>query len=90
MRLIDVDELPKQEIEDERGYINPSYARGWNDAIRSVYLYAPKIEAEFVRRGHWIDTGSGQECSVCHEIQYGYDNYRYYCSHCGAKMGEQE
>lgn len=40
--------------------------------------------------GHWIDTGSGQECSVCHEIQYGYDNYRYYCSHCGAKMGEQE
>lgn len=47
---------------------------------------APTIEAEPVRHGHWIDTGSGQECSVCHEIQYGYDNYRYYCPFCGAKM----
>lgn len=50
----------------------------------------PTIEAEPVRHGHWIDTGSGQECSVCHEIQYGYDNYRYYCPFCGAKMEEQE
>lgn len=49
----------------------------------------PTIEAEPVRRGRWIDTGSGQECSVCHEIQYGYDNYRYYCSYCGAKMEEE-
>lgn len=39
-------------------------------------------------RGEWIDTGSGQECSVCHEIQYGYDNFRHYCPNCGAKMGE--
>ena len=50
---------------------------------------APTIEAEPVRHGHWIDTGSGQECSVCHEIQYGYDNYRYYCPFCGAKMGNE-
>lgn len=37
-------------------------------------------------QGKWIDTGSGQECSVCHEIQYGYDNFRHFCANCGAKM----
>ena len=42
------------------------------------------------RTGHWIDTGSGQECSECHEIQYGYDSYRKYCANCGAKMMPQE
>ena len=36
--------------------------------------------------GKWIDTGSGQECSCCGEIQYGYDNHRRYCPYCGAKM----
>ena len=39
-------------------------------------------------KGHWIDTGSGQECSICHEIQYGHDSYRNYCSYCGAHMKE--
>ena len=38
------------------------------------------------RTGHWRDTGSGQECSECGEIQYGYDNFRKYCANCGAKM----
>ena len=38
------------------------------------------------KKPHWIDTGSGQECSECHEIQYGYDNHRFYCGNCGAKM----
>ena len=38
------------------------------------------------KTGHWIDTGSGQKCSECHEIQYGYDNYRFYCPNCGTKM----
>ena len=40
--------------------------------------------------GHWIDTGSGQECSECHEIQYGYDNHRFYCGNCGARMIEPQ
>ena len=51
-------------------------------------MVAPFTDAEPVRHGHWIDTGSGQECSECHEIQPGYDNYRYYCPVCGAKMDE--
>ena len=36
--------------------------------------------------GEWIDTGSGEECSVCHEIQYGYDSGRRFCANCGAQM----
>lgn len=40
------------------------------------------------KTGYWIDTGSGQQCSECGEIQYGYDNYRRYCAYCGAKMEE--
>ena len=40
------------------------------------------------KKGKWIDTGSGQECSECHEIQYGYDNFRYFCPNCGADMRE--
>lgn len=49
---------------------------------------APVTPAEKV--GHWRDTGSGQECSECGEIQYGYDSFRKYCANCGAKMQEVE
>lgn len=43
-------------------------------------------------QGEWIDTGSGQECNKCHEIQYGYDSFRHFCPNCGASMvrGEKE
>ena len=40
--------------------------------------------------GHWINTGSGQECSECGEIQHGYDNFRYFCANCGARMFEPQ
>ena len=42
------------------------------------------------KAGHWIDTGSGQECSECHEIQYGYDSNRKYCANCGCAMFEPQ
>lgn len=48
----------------------------------------PTVDAVPVVHGHWIDTGSGQECSVCGEIQYGYDSGRFFCQNCGAKMDE--
>lgn len=38
--------------------------------------------------GHWIDMGSGQECSRCREIQHGYDSFRYFCANCGCRMVE--
>ena len=37
------------------------------------------------KTGRWIDTGSGQKCSNCHEIQCGYDNHRLYCANCGSR-----
>lgn len=78
MRLVDADMLIKTIPTEE---IN----------ARMAIAAAPTIEAE-PKHGRWIDRGSGQECSVCGEIQYGYDSYRNYCAFCGADMrgGENE
>lgn len=54
-----------------------AYMQGYEDGRKS-------------RKGKWIDTGSGQECSECHEIQYGYDSFRYFCAFCGADMRQRE
>ena len=51
--------------------------------VIAMYLSA---NAEPAKHGHWIDNASGQECSVCGEMQYGFDNFRNYCANCGAKM----
>ena len=75
MRLIDADAIPEVSWDPKE-----------EAAFRSTIEEMPTIEAEPVRHGKWVDTGSGQECSVCGEIQYGYDSGRYYCSNCGAKM----
>lgn len=57
----------------------------WNacSGIKRAYD-CPLVEES--KTGHWIDTGSGQQCSECGEIQHGYDNYRMYCAYCGARM----
>ena len=49
-----------------------------------------KLPVREVKRGKWFDTGSGQECPFCGEIQYGYDSVRRYCAVCGARMEESE
>lgn len=55
-----------------------------NKAITNRLRALPAAQER--KKGKWVDTGSGQECSVCHEIQYGYDNFRNYCPNCGAEM----
>lgn len=57
----------------------------WVEPIKESLNEAIKV-LEKQKEGHWIYTGSGQECSICHEIQYGRDSYWNYCSFCGAKM----
>lgn len=52
------------------------------DGIASI----PVADVRENVHGEWIDTGSGEECSVCHEIQYGYDSGRRFCASCGAVM----
>lgn len=66
----------------------------WDEAkeyegIIDRLMHLPPVKPE-QKIGHWIDTGSGQECSECGEIQYGYDSFRRYCAKCGAKMEEVE
>ena len=56
----------------------------WKFAFAIFYVFSECEE----RTGHWINTGSGQECSECHEIQYGYDSNRKYCANCGIKIRE--
>lgn len=46
----------------------------------------PAVDVVEVVHGEWKDTGSGQVCSECGEFQPGYDNFRFYCPRCGARM----
>lgn len=57
-------------------------------AVRDKISELPSAEPER-KKGKWIDTGSGQECSECHEIQYGYDSFRYFCAFCGSDMRDK-
>ena len=54
--------------------------------VRKNILSIPVADVVPVVHAYWRDTGSGQECSACKEIQYGYDTGRYFCANCGAKM----
>ena len=63
------------------------------DIAKSIVSAIPSEQPELesadvapVVHAYWRDTGSGQECSACKEIQYGYDTGRHYCANCGAKM----
>ena len=81
-------ELLKQRVDD--GDLLPALPQWFKDKnTEIVKTYREGYEQgkkDAVRHGRWIDTGSGQECSACKEIQYGYDSGRYYCQNCGAKM----
>ncbi len=69
------------EVGEQRGYI-------WLEMVLKDLEKQPIADVAPIVHGHWIDTGSGQECSRCREIQYGYDSGRFYCPHCGALMDE--
>ena len=59
-----------------------------NDVYHEIKVLPPVNSQS--KTAHWIDTGSGQMCSRCGEIQYGYDNFRRFCASCGAKMIEPQ
>ena len=65
------------------------YAQGAR-AMAIVVEQMPSADVAPVVHAYWRDTGSGQECSICKEIQYGYDTGRHYCANCGAKMDGDE
>lgn len=72
--------LVKMDISRWKGYID-------DDMIARMHISIDKLPSVTPQQkvGHWIDTGSGQKCSKCHEIQYGYDNHRLYCANCGSR-----
>jgi len=95
MRLGDLDALRRSFIDndvDDFGLIDkaPTFDITKNQAYDQGFITAMKLYAR--PQGEWIDTGSGQECNKCHEIQYGYDSFRHFCPNCGASMvrGEKE
>lgn len=59
-----------------------AYIGGVEDCIKVLEQF--KIKE--IKHGHWNNNINGQECSVCGEEQYGFDNFRNYCANCGAKM----
>ena len=66
-----------------------AWESGYNTAMAEIMEWIkrmPTADVQPVKHGRWIDTGSGQECSICKEIQYGYDTGRHYCPNCGARM----
>jgi hypothetical protein len=81
-----IDEAPT--VETEVITLRPMTDEMTQDLIDKINTNVGMAQAISEERpqGEWIDTGSGQECSLCKEIQYGYDNFRYFCPYCGAKM----
>jgi hypothetical protein len=87
MRLIDADELIehvwRDRVDSRERIANLVESMPTIKTIPATGI-APMVHA------YWRDTGSGQECSACKEIQYGYDTGRYFCANCGAKMDGEE
>ena len=74
------------DLETLLAYI-PIYRRFYQSISMSIKALK---QGDMPKTGYWIDTGSGQECSKCGEIQYGYDSYRYFCANCGCRMVETQ
>lgn len=73
----------EEAIIDIRDNIKPVVGGKSLDMAIEALEQEPKI-------GYWIDTGSGQMCSECGEIQYGYDSFRRFCASCGIRMVEAQ
>lgn len=91
MRPIDADALiPKLRfILEAEHQIYGKESWGFASKCINAIEDAPTVQLK-QKTGEWIDTGSGQECSECGEIQYGYDNGRHFCANCGADMWGKE
>ena len=79
MRLIDADALCKYANNLKDKQIDA------NDIMRF-----PRVDAEPVRHGRWVDIGNAYECSYCCIIRRkGVTGFYHYCPNCGAKMDEE-
>ena len=86
MRAIDADKLYKFSEVLQNYCLEHHYRYITITQLADIIKKCPVYEVERTNHSHWIDTGSGEECASCHEIQYGYDSGRNYCANCGAIM----
>ena len=80
MRLIDADKVMQMIPTEEYN-------------ARQAIAFAPTVEAEPIRHGHWIEEKSiGDCCYKCSECGFIRDAYlleiENYCPQCGVKMDE--
>lgn len=70
----------------------------WDDIIERVRKQ-PRVAAELVRHGHWIESPNIMECVVCSsclsddlsaQVVAPAPKWYRYCSCCGAKMDEED
>ena len=91
MRPIDGDALKERiqslAYDDWNQGVSTTWANAYSEVADMIDDF-PTADVQEVKRGSWIDTGSGQECPFCGEIQYGYDSFRRYCTVCGADNRE--
>ena len=83
-RLIDADKLMQMIPTEEYN-------------ARMAITYAPTVDAEPVRHGHWIDPEDPTcyKCSVCGKYatqEYGLNApiFWHYCPNCGSRMVNEE
>lgn len=84
-RIIDADKAVDriaELIEQEWGY------EGIKEDVKKIFDEQPTVDAEPVRHGKWIKTGSFTcECSECNHRTV--ESYANYCPNCGADMRER-
>ena len=78
--------IRKQDAVNSVEYANGNITWAERDDCKKRLEELSPADVAPVVHAYWRDTGSGQECSDCKEIQYGYDTGRHYCANCGAKM----
>ena len=86
--IIDISEQTYKDVCWYGLWLNPNEK---TELVKAIRVAKPYIKTTTERtKGSWRDTGSGQECSVCKEIQYGYDSGRHFCANCGADMEDDK
>ena len=89
-RLIDADKINTKDVIGGTS----KFANDIRQAMQDLIDNAPTVDAEPVRRGKWIEVGSGFnyhfECSKCGwKDGYPFNDRHKYCPNCGAKMEEE-
>ena len=88
MRLIDADELKKDNVD----YFDSMYGEDCADLFKAILNNAPTVDAEPVVHARW----EPQHCEsrgifyICSKCEHGFKSITEHCPHCGTKMDKEE